>query len=39
VQGRGRHLVARVAGSLTNVIGLPLERLRRLLAAAGVPAE
>ena len=36
VQGRGRHLVARVSGSLTNVIGLPLERLRQLLATAGV---
>ena len=36
VQGQGRHLVARVSGSLTNVIGLPLERLGRLLAAAGV---
>jgi septum formation protein len=36
VQGRGRHLVARVSGSLTNVVGLPLERLGRLLAAAGV---
>jgi septum formation protein len=38
VQGRGRHLVARVRGSLTNVVGLPLERLRQLFAAAGVPA-
>ena len=37
VQGRGRHLVARVCGSLTNVVGLPLERLGRLLATAGVP--
>jgi len=33
VQGRGRHLVAGVSGSLTNVVGLPLERLSRLLAA------
>ncbi len=32
VQGRGRHLVERVSGSLTNVVGLPLERLARLLA-------
>ena len=39
VQGRGRHLVARVSGSLTNVIGLPLERLGRLFATAGVPAS
>ena len=37
VQGRGRHLVARVSGSLTNVVGLPLERLGRMLASAGVP--
>jgi septum formation protein len=37
VQGRGRHLVARVSGSLTNVIGLPLERLRSMLAEAGIP--
>jgi len=36
VQGRGRHLVARVAGSLTNVVGLPLERLGRLFATVGV---
>lgn len=36
VQGEGRHLVARVSGSLTNVVGLPLERLARLLAEAGV---
>ena len=36
VQGHGRHLVARVSGSLTNVVGLPLERLRRLLTRAGV---
>ena len=35
VQGRGRHLVSRVSGSLSNVIGLPLERLVRLFAAAG----
>ncbi len=36
VQGRGRHLVAKVSGSLTNVIGLPLERLGRLMTAVGV---
>ena len=36
VQGRGRHLVAKVFGSLTNVIGLPLERLMSMLAEAGV---
>ena len=39
VQGRGRRLVARVSGSRTNVVGLPLERLGRLLAAAGVGPE
>jgi septum formation protein len=36
VQGRGRHLVARVSGSITNVVGLPLERLARLFAGAGI---
>jgi septum formation protein len=36
VQGRGRRLVAGVDGSLTNVVGLPLERLRTLFAAAGI---
>jgi len=36
VQGRGRHLVTRVSGSFTNVVGLPLERLRILFATAGV---
>jgi septum formation protein len=36
VQGRGGRFVTRVAGSLTNVIGLPMERLARLLAAAGI---
>ena len=39
VQGRGRHLVAQVCGSLTNVIGLPLERLGRLFIAVGVRAS
>jgi septum formation protein len=37
VQGRGGRLVAAVSGSLTNVVGLPLERLARLLAACGLP--
>lgn len=36
VQGRGRRLVAAVEGSLTNVVGLPLERLERLLVDCGV---
>jgi len=38
VQGRGRRLVAAVSGSLTNVVGLPLERLAELLADCGLPA-
>ena len=37
VQGRGRHLVARVSGSLTNVVGLPLERLGRMLSGGRRP--
>jgi septum formation protein len=37
VQGRGRRLVAGVTGSLTNVVGLPLERLSRMLAAIPPP--
>jgi septum formation protein len=36
VQGRGRRLVAGVAGSLTNVVGLPVEAVTRMLAACGV---
>lgn len=36
VQGRGWGLVERVEGSFTNVVGLPIERLRRMLAAAGL---
>lgn len=36
VQGRGRRLVARVDGSRSNVVGLPLERLAALLEAAGI---
>jgi len=37
VQGRGRRLVSGVSGSLTNVVGLPLERLARMLAAIPPP--
>jgi len=37
VQGAGREFVERVGGSLTNVIGLPLERLAALLASCGIP--
>jgi septum formation protein len=33
VQGLGARLVARVDGCLTNVVGLPLETMRRLLEA------
>ncbi|HEY5999743.1 MAG TPA: Maf family protein [bacterium] len=35
VQGRGRRLVSRVSGSLSNVVGLPLERVAAMLAACG----
>jgi septum formation protein len=37
VQGKGRRLVSEVSGSLTNVIGLPMERLARMLAAIDRP--
>jgi nucleoside triphosphate pyrophosphatase len=36
VQGLGGHLVARVDGCLTNVVGLPIETTRRLLERWGV---
>ena len=36
VQGRGRRLVSEVRGSLTNVVGLPLERLAAMLAVCGL---
>jgi septum formation protein len=36
IQGRGAVLVARIEGSWTNVVGLPLERLPALLEAVGV---
>ena len=36
VQGLGARLVARVDGCLTNVVGLPVETTRRLLAAWGL---
>ncbi|RMG13412.1 MAG: septum formation inhibitor Maf [Deltaproteobacteria bacterium] len=36
LQGRGAALVARVEGSPTGIIGLPLEETAALLAAAGV---
>lgn len=37
VQGLGGRLVQQVVGSYTNVVGLPLVALRRLLHAAHVP--
>jgi septum formation protein len=36
VQGRGGGLVAEVDGCLTNVVGLPVETTRRLLARWGL---
>jgi nucleoside triphosphate pyrophosphatase len=36
VQGQGGHLVARVDGCFTNVVGLPVEATRRLLERWGV---
>lgn len=44
VQGGGGRLIAEVIGSYTNVVGLPLTPLHRLLTAAGIgglaePAE
>ena len=36
VQGQGAHLVARVDGCFTNVVGLPVEATRRLLERWGV---
>lgn len=36
VQGRGRRLVGAVAGSRSNVVGLPLERLAPMLAGCGI---
>jgi septum formation protein len=36
IQGRGRALVAELQGSLSNVVGLPLDETARLLAAFGV---
>lgn len=35
IQGRGALLVGRIAGSYTNVVGLPVGLLHRLLAALG----
>lgn len=38
-QGRGRAIVARIAGSRTNVIGLPMEKTRAALERFGVRAR
>lgn len=35
-QGRGRAIVRRIVGSRTNVIGLPLEKVRPALARFGI---
>ena len=35
-QGRGRAIVRRIVGSRTNVIGLPLEKTRAVLARFGI---
>lgn len=37
IQGLGGRLVRAVVGSYTNVVGLPLPALHRLLSRAGVP--
>lgn len=39
VQGRGAGLIERVVGSFTNVIGLPLTEVGRLLGGAGLLAR
>jgi septum formation protein len=36
IQGRGTGLIASVDGSLTNVMGLPLEEVERALGEAGL---
>lgn len=36
IQHEGFHPVERIEGSYTNVVGLPLETLRPMLAAAGI---
>jgi len=37
-QGRGNLLIERIAGSYTNVVGLPMTRVLGMLAAAGLVA-
>lgn len=37
IQGRAKAFVAKVEGPMDNVIGLPIEVVKKLLAAAGYP--
>jgi len=37
IQGGGARFVAGIVGSYSNVVGLPLHEIARLLAAAGLP--
>tara|TARA_B100000686_G_scaffold354574_1_gene465534 strand:+ start:9841 stop:10419 length:579 start_codon:yes stop_codon:yes gene_type:complete len=37
IQGEGRRLIAFHEGSWSNIVGLPMERLRELLAQQGYP--
>jgi septum formation protein len=39
IQESGDELIERIDGSLTNVVGLPLELLQRLLAQLGTPPQ
>lgn len=39
IQGRGSFLVAAHEGSYSNIVGLPLETLKDLLAQSGYPAD
>ena len=36
IQGKGRDLVARVSGSYTNIVGLPMDEVTTALGAAGL---
>ncbi len=36
IQGKGRAVVASYSGSYSNIVGLPLETVRRLLEKAGI---